>query len=79
MLRNTLGDITFSRDSQGAYKATSSGLFTVDKTIYEVKVPEQVLGDGFNSAIGINGTTALSANNLPFITYQNTTDNVVDG
>ena len=74
ILENTLGDITFSRISIGTYRIESTGLFTLNKTIYFINVPEQVLGDN----MGVKNTQLQNINQLNFVTYISSSDQIAD-
>lgn len=59
VLENTLGTITFSRDSDGFYKINSSGLFTSNKTV--------VFFTGYNvlADFGLQGRVAIYPTSFP--------------
>lgn len=59
VLINTLGgDVTWSRTSTGTYQATSSGLFTLNKTIVDPPKTHNLL----NGSIDMYSTRTASAN-----------------
>lgn len=62
VLENTLGDIVWSRDAEGKYRATSTNLYTESKTLILHGVT-----DSFNSEQGI----------IPFVIQKDSSDSSI--